>query len=342
MKWYLSVLIKYATFKGRARRTEFWMFSLINFAISFILSILGYLSIDGSGQYRFFSIIYLLYGIAVLVPGIAVTVRRFHDIGKNGWWIFIVLVPIIGWILMLTFLFSNSEPGDNQYGSNPKSATNQFAGYRTNTEKNAWAQAMVGAEFMSEHRYNDALVISEQALAKCPHCKEAWVVKGGALTMLNRVGEALDCYEQALTIDPNYEEASLQKELLMKSLASKKQILNPKGVPVGGEKGTSGSGTSPSFRNNVKDENRSEGEMEIGFDMLKMQLDAYNKGIKYLNECGPFNFDKYKEAHRIAKSPVEEAKLREMWESYGSETIHEMTIELFTRLVKKTKDRIAT
>jgi len=79
---------------------------------------------------------------------------------------------------------------------------------------------MVGAEFMIEGNYQDALVISEQALAKFPQCKEAWVVKGGALTMLNRLEEALACYEQALAIDPNYEEALIQKELLLKSLFS--------------------------------------------------------------------------------------------------------------------------
>lgn len=120
MQWYLSVLKKYATFEGRARRSEYWTFSLINLVISLVLSFLGYLSQDGSGKVGFFGIISTLYGIAVLIPGLAVTVRRLHDVGKNGWWIFIVFVPFIGWILMLTFLLTDSEPGDNQYGPNPK------------------------------------------------------------------------------------------------------------------------------------------------------------------------------------------------------------------------------
>ena len=120
MKWYLRALKNYAKFEGRARRTEYWMFLLINLVISFVLSIFGYLIQDGSGQVGFFSIIYTLYGIAVLIPGIAVTVRRLHDVGKKGWWIFIVLVPLIGWVLMLVFLFTDSQPGDNQYGPNPK------------------------------------------------------------------------------------------------------------------------------------------------------------------------------------------------------------------------------
>jgi uncharacterized membrane protein YhaH (DUF805 family) len=120
MQLYLSVLKKYATFQGRARRSEYWTFSLINLAISLVLSILGYLTQGGSGEVGFFGIISTLYGLAVLIPGLAVTVRRLHDVGKNGWWIFIVLVPLIGWILLLVFLITDSDPGDNQYGPNPK------------------------------------------------------------------------------------------------------------------------------------------------------------------------------------------------------------------------------
>jgi cytochrome c-type biogenesis protein CcmH/NrfG len=96
----------------------------------------------------------------------------------------------------------------------PPSAT-EFGGYRTKAEKEAWAQAMVGAEFITEGKYRDALTISEQALAKSPRCKEAWVVKGGALALLNRPEEALACYEQALAIDPSYEEALTQKAALL-------------------------------------------------------------------------------------------------------------------------------
>lgn len=92
--------------------------------------------------------------------------------------------------------------------------TAQFGGYRTTAEKEAWAQAMVGVQFMTERNYRDALAISEQALARSPRCKEALVVKGGALTLLNRPKEALACYEQALAIDPSYEEASKQKAML--------------------------------------------------------------------------------------------------------------------------------
>ena len=120
MEWYLKVLKNYATFEGRARRTEYWMFSLINYGIFLVLSFIGYMSQDGSGQVGFFGIISLMYGTAVLIPGIAVTVRRLHDIGRSGLWYFIFLVPLIGWVWMLVLLFTDSQPGDNQYGPNPK------------------------------------------------------------------------------------------------------------------------------------------------------------------------------------------------------------------------------
>jgi tetratricopeptide (TPR) repeat protein/predicted RNA-binding Zn-ribbon protein involved in translation (DUF1610 family) len=102
-------------------------------------------------------------------------------------------------------------------GQRKQPADAQHGGYRTKAEKEAWAQAMVGAEFITEGNYPDALAISEKALAKSPRCKEAWVVKGSALALLNRSEEALACYEQALAIDPSYEEASTQKAMLLQS-----------------------------------------------------------------------------------------------------------------------------
>lgn len=119
MNWYLKVLKNYAVFSGRARRKEYWMFVLFNviFAIVAIIldNILG-TAIEGVG-YGFF---YIIYALAVLIPSLAVAVRRLHDVGKSGWWIFISLVPIIGAIWILVLLFTNSETGDNQYGPNPK------------------------------------------------------------------------------------------------------------------------------------------------------------------------------------------------------------------------------
>jgi uncharacterized membrane protein YhaH (DUF805 family) len=113
MNWYLEVLKKYAVFSGRARRKEYWMFFLFNIIITVVLGVIdGIISEQG--------VISSLYSLAVLIPGIAVTVRRLHDIGRNGWWFFLALVPIIGTIVLIVFMVKDSQPGENQYGQNPK------------------------------------------------------------------------------------------------------------------------------------------------------------------------------------------------------------------------------
>jgi uncharacterized membrane protein YhaH (DUF805 family) len=114
MNWYLAVLKKYADFSGRARRKEFWMFALFNFIIAIVLGI-----VDGMiGM----PVLGLIYSLAVLLPGLAVGARRLHDIGKSGWWLLIGLVPLVGLIVLIIFFVMDSNPGDNQYGPNPKGA----------------------------------------------------------------------------------------------------------------------------------------------------------------------------------------------------------------------------
>ena len=116
MKWYLEVLKKYAVFSGRAHRTEFWMFTLINIIIIVVLSVIeGLLGSPG--------IVCLIYYLAVLIPSIAVTFRRLHDTDRSGWWILISLIPLIGAIVLLVFIVQDSKSGENQYGPNPKTAT---------------------------------------------------------------------------------------------------------------------------------------------------------------------------------------------------------------------------
>ncbi len=118
MNWYLDVLKKYAVFTGRARRKEFWMFVLFNVIISLILNLIdGFL---GTGFEAGGGIISGLYALAILLPSIGVAIRRLHDIGKSGWWIFISLIPLIGGIWLLVLYCTDSEPGENQYGPNPK------------------------------------------------------------------------------------------------------------------------------------------------------------------------------------------------------------------------------
>ena len=116
MNWYLEVLKKYAVFNGRARRKEYWMFLLFNIIIAIVLGLVERL-LDIPG------IIGMLYSLAVLIPGIAVSVRRLHDTDRSGWWLLIAFVPIIGAIVLLVFMVQDSKSGQNQYGTNPKEAT---------------------------------------------------------------------------------------------------------------------------------------------------------------------------------------------------------------------------
>ncbi len=115
MKWYFEVLKKYAVFSGRARRKEYWMFLLFHIIIIIALGVIE--SIVGTN-----SVIALFYMLAILLPGLAVTVRRLHDTGKSGWWLLIGLVPLIG-IVILVFMVQDGQAGDNQYGPNPKVTT---------------------------------------------------------------------------------------------------------------------------------------------------------------------------------------------------------------------------
>ncbi len=119
---YKSVLTKkYADFTGRARRAEYWWFVLINFVVMFSLLVLTIIlsgsndSLTGLG-----GIIYAVYALGVILPSLAVTVRRLHDMGKSGWMLLIGLIPFVGLIILLVFYFTDGEPGANQYGPSPK------------------------------------------------------------------------------------------------------------------------------------------------------------------------------------------------------------------------------
>jgi len=117
MDWYLGVLKKYTEFTGRARRKEYWMFVLFNIIISVVLSIID--RVIGNPEMGL-GILGTLYALAVLLPSLAVGVRRLHDTGRSGWWLLIGLIPCIGFIVLIIFTVQDSQPGDNQYGPNPK------------------------------------------------------------------------------------------------------------------------------------------------------------------------------------------------------------------------------
>lgn len=106
------VLENYANFDGRARRREYWMFILVNFIISIILQIIDKMTGLTFGVAEM-GILRLIYTLVVMIPGIAVGVRRMHDIDKSGWY---VLIPIYNIVLFAT----EGEKGSNQYGADPK------------------------------------------------------------------------------------------------------------------------------------------------------------------------------------------------------------------------------
>ena len=117
MDWYIKVVRdNYANFEGRARRKEYWMFVLINTIISFVLGF-----VDGiiSGPEGW--VLGVVYTLAVMIPSIAVSVRRFHDINKSGWWVLgLSLFVVVGWIWGFVLACQDSDIGDNSYGSSDK------------------------------------------------------------------------------------------------------------------------------------------------------------------------------------------------------------------------------
>jgi len=119
MNWYLAVLKNYAGFSGRARRKEYWMFVLFNVIFSFVLGFID--GLVGSFDPEIgIGILGGLYALAILIPGLAVSIRRLHDVGKSGWMYLIVFIPIIGAIWLIVLFATDSNPEDNQYGPNPK------------------------------------------------------------------------------------------------------------------------------------------------------------------------------------------------------------------------------
>tara|TARA_B100001115_G_scaffold183194_1_gene181341 strand:- start:145 stop:510 length:366 start_codon:yes stop_codon:yes gene_type:complete len=118
MEWYLKVLKQYGDFSGRARRKEYWMFFLFNMIFAFVAMFLdNTLGTAGPAGYGVF---YGIYALALFIPGLAVFVRRLHDVGKSGWMFLIAFIPLIGAIWLTVLLVTDSNPGENQYGANPK------------------------------------------------------------------------------------------------------------------------------------------------------------------------------------------------------------------------------
>ena len=120
MNYYLSVWKKYAVFSGRATRSEYWYFTLVNVLIDAVLQILRYAITSAAVS---LSYIVLIYAVAVLIPTLAVSVRRLHDTNRSGWWVLIGFIPFIGALVLIYFFVQDSTPGANQHGPNPKNVS---------------------------------------------------------------------------------------------------------------------------------------------------------------------------------------------------------------------------
>ena len=119
MTLYLGCLRKYVDFSGRARRMEFWTFHRVNLAIAFVLQLTAAAS-RTDGVAEFFTVSFVL---VMLLPGVAVLVRRLQDTGRSGWWLLLVAVPLLGTLTLWFFTLLDSQPGPNKYGPNPKKVT---------------------------------------------------------------------------------------------------------------------------------------------------------------------------------------------------------------------------
>ena len=155
MKWYLRALRKYAVFSGRARRKEFWMFVLFDIIFSFGTLLLVGLNNDDEGV---FVLIFVVYTLAMILPGLAVSVRRLHDVGQSGWMILVALIPVIGYIWLFILLVMDSDKGANEYGDNPKGIE------KDTIEINNPAQT-----FQSRNNFSTPPIPVIPAV--CPHCK---------------------------------------------------------------------------------------------------------------------------------------------------------------------------
>lgn len=114
LDWYKKVIINYVNFEGRARRKEYWYFTLVNILVGFALGltapILDELSV----------LLYWLYMLAVFLPSLGVTVRRLHDTNRSGWWLLVSFIPLLGALLLLIWVISDSDYDENEYGLPPK------------------------------------------------------------------------------------------------------------------------------------------------------------------------------------------------------------------------------
>lgn len=126
IEWYKKAVFQnYANFNGRARRSEYWYFALMNLIITIVAAV-----IDNVAGLTFgvlgYGFVYFAYNLAIFLPSLAVIVRRLHDVNKSGWFFFIILIPIVGAIWLLVLMCTEGDRGVNQYGADPKNENEEI------------------------------------------------------------------------------------------------------------------------------------------------------------------------------------------------------------------------
>jgi uncharacterized membrane protein YhaH (DUF805 family) len=124
VKWFFKAFDKYAVFRGRAQRLEFWMFQLLLGILGLLAIVLIFVLGDLKGisrteAHELLDVFYAVMGFIVVLPNLAVHVRRLHDTGRSAWYLLIGFIPL-AYVILLIFMCQDSEPGANRYGVNPK------------------------------------------------------------------------------------------------------------------------------------------------------------------------------------------------------------------------------
>jgi len=118
---------RFADFKGRSRRSEYWYVQVFLVVTNLAVAGIDLALMDGDVD-RFIAnggggIVGLIWIIATIVPALAVLIRRLHDTGKSGWWALVGFIPFVGAIVLLVFTVTDSSPGENKYGTSPKASS---------------------------------------------------------------------------------------------------------------------------------------------------------------------------------------------------------------------------
>lgn len=122
---FVHCIKNYAVFRGRATRSEYWLFAAASTILYFCAVVVGLVfDIAFETEDLFTNILLTIQQLFLFLPGISVMVRRFHDTGHSGWWFWLCLIPIVGWIIVLVSLLSDSDSNTNGYGDNPKDNNN--------------------------------------------------------------------------------------------------------------------------------------------------------------------------------------------------------------------------